>query len=133
MADSFQVNYANISQDGGDDRVILPNSLVHLNVKMPIARIDNISSICTKSECLSTTYNSIGTKLNFSSIFGSICIISLVLSTCLIGRILLDISLFPINAHEICEKDRLKQLKLKNPNRLLIGHLNVNSYRNKID
>ena len=35
--------------------------------------------------------------------------------------------------NENCEKDRLKQIKFKNPNKLLVGHLNVNSYRNKMD
>ena len=34
---------------------------------------------------------------------------------------------------EICPEDHLKMLKLQNPNKIVIGHLHINSIRNKFE
>ena len=44
----------------------------------------------------------------------------------------LDRNLFRINVF-VSPKEELNNLRLKNPNRLIFGHLNINSVRNKFD
>ena len=35
--------------------------------------------------------------------------------------------------NDTCPKDHLRKLKLENPNKIVIGHLNINSIRKKFD
>ena len=130
MVDSFHVNFANILQDSGENIATLSENLQYSGVKMPIPRINFKCSQCTEREGLSGTCD---TKFNFLLIFRVLCLVSLVLTFCLAGSILLDGCSFSQFNNKNCEKHRLKQIKFKNPNKLLVGHLNVDSYRNKMD
>ena len=64
------------------------------------------------------------------------CVIRAILVTLLFLLVLLLIIIISINTHEIDDmnpKDLLKKLKYDNPNKIIIGHLNINSIRSKFE
>ena len=92
MVDSFHVNVANISQDSGETGV-------------KNAYSQDKCSQCTEREALSGTCD---TKFNFLLIFKVLCLVSLVLTLCLDGSILLDSCYFSQFNNENCEKEELQ-------------------------
>ena len=60
---------------------------------------------------------------------GTILFIRVILSV-FISRDLIT-SIYATN--DICPKDHRRKLKVENPNKIVIGHLNINSIRHKFD
>ena len=60
---------------------------------------------------------------------GSIFLSILILSVFIIRFLVMQIQI----SDDICPTNRLNMLKLQNPNKIVIGHLNINSIRNKFE